>query len=217
MRTLTCSRWMELPRSSAARSNGWDMMDGSENEGPMRQHNTTASMRAMASPVDRPQGAREGEVGLPLQLRFVRPYVTQRDRDDDETDDHQGDGDGLLRVKQRGPEQVSAETIDDRPDHAARRIGDEEALPFHPVHPGEEGGEHAQHGDEPAEEHHLAAVAQEQVLPELDARLREADVAPVAQQQRVAELAPQPIADVVAEDRAERGRADHAGNVQIGM
>ena len=74
------------------------------------------------------------------------------------------------------------------------------------IDPGEEGREGAQHGDEAAEEDDLAAVPLEQILRHLEPPLVDADVAPVAIDERKAELAPDPIAGVVAEDR-RRGRS----------
>ena len=62
------------------------------------------------------------------------------------------------------------------------------------IDPGEEGREGAQHGDEAAEEDDLAAVPLEQILRHLQPALVDADVAPVAIDERKAELAPDPIA-----------------------
>ena len=64
------------------------------------------------------------------------------------------------------------------------------APPIHAVHPGQKGGEHAQDGNETAEEHHLAAMAKKQVLPEFDLACAQADVAAVAQQQPIPERRP---------------------------
>src|SRR5262249_27156183 len=116
-----------------------------------------------------------------------------------------------------GAEAVGAQAINEGPEHAAGRVGDEEAAPFHAVHAGKNGGQYPEHGDEPAEEHHLAAVMEEKVLAQLDPRFRQADVAPVAQQKAVSELPPYPIADIVSEDRPDGGRGNDGCNMEIRM
>ena len=71
--------------------------------------------------------------------------------------------------------------------------------------------------DEAAEEDDHAAVLAEEVLPELDARGRHADVPAIADEERVGVSLPDPIPEVVAHDRADRGCSDHKPNVERGI
>ena len=85
------------------------------------------------------------------------------------------------------------------------------------VDAGEERREGAQHGDEAAEEHDLAAVPEKQVLPELEPALVEAEIAAVAVDDGEAEFPPDPVAAIVADDGAGRRRADDAPEVKLSL
>ena len=111
-------------------------------------------------------------------------------------------------------EGVAARAEDRRPDEAAERVEQQEARPGEMIDPGEERGEGAQHGDEAAEEDDLAAVPLKQILRHLQPPLVDADVAPVAIDERKAELAPDPIAGVVAQDRRRRRAEDDENDVE---
>ncbi len=82
---------------------------------------------------------------------------------------------------------------------------------------GQKGGERAQQRDEPAEEHNLAAVFQEQILTEFKPALVEFHVPPKAIEERKAELPPHPVTAIVAEDRAASSRCDHAVDVELAL
>src|SRR5262249_54001356 len=68
---------------------------------------------------------------------------------------------------------------------------------------------------EAAPEDDFAAMTQEEVLTELDPSLGDAEATAVAQEKTVAELAAEPEADIVAEDRARRSGGDHGDDVQL--
>ena len=111
-------------------------------------------------------------------------------------------------------EHVGAEAEQRRPEDGAGSIGNEEARPRHAIDAGEERGEHPEKGDEAAEEHDLAAMLHEEILADLDARLGQADVVPIANEHGKADLPPDPIADIVADDGAGRSRGDDLGNIE---
>src|SRR6266446_4756840 len=60
-------------------------------------------------------------------------------------------------------------------------------------------------------------MLQEQVLPELDAGFKHANALTVSQQERIAVSQPEPITDVVADDRAECSDRNHHPNVEAGL
>jgi hypothetical protein len=60
-------------------------------------------------------------------------------------------------------------------------------------------------------------VLQEQVLPEFDAGFKHANALTVSQQEGVTVSQPEPVAGVVANDRAECGDRNHHPNVEAGL
>ena len=108
--------------------------------------------------------------------------------------DQRGDADRARVMLEGVAEGVAARAEDRRPDEAAERVEQQEARPGEMIDPGEEGREGAQHGDEAAEEDDLAAVPLEQILRHLQPALVDVDVAPVAIDERKAELASDPVA-----------------------
>ena len=68
---------------------------------------------------------------------------------------------------------------------------------------------------EAAEEHDLGAVAQEQVLRQLQAPLRQSHPGSVLEEERKSELPADPEAHIVAEDRARAGRYDHQNDLEF--
>ena len=80
--------------------------------------------------------------------------------------------------------------------------------------PAKERGEDSEKGDEAAEEDDLAAMLHEEILPDLDAWLGQADVAAIANEHREADLPPDPIADIVTDDGAGRSRGNDLGNIE---
>src|SRR5436190_16180422 len=106
-------------------------------------------------------------------------------------------------------------TKDHRPEYAARGVCAEKAPPIHPVRPGKKGGKDAQDRDEAPDEDDCAAVAIEEVLPQLNPSIRDADVASIPQEEPVAEFATDPIPDVVAEDCTSRCGGDDPPNVEF--
>ena len=86
---------------------------------------------------------------------------------------------------------------------------------MHPVRAGEERRIGAKHRDEPAEEHDLGAVAHEDVPTHLELRLVEADVLAESAEQRIPAEPADAEPDVVADDRADDGRDDDAGDRQL--
>ena len=98
----------------------------------------------------------------------------------------------------------------DRPDDPTGGVEQEEPLPVKVVDAGQKRREGAQNRDEAAEKHDLAAVPEKQILAELQAPLVEAHVAAKPIDEAKAELPPDPIAAIVADDRPRRGRCDDA-------
>ena len=111
-------------------------------------------------------------------------------------------------------EQVAACAKDRRPDDPARRIEEKELLPIVAIDARQEGRESAQHRDEAAEKDDLSAVPEEEILADFEPLLIKSNIMPIAIDKRKAELAANPIAAIVAEDRARRSRSDHPVNLQ---
>jgi MFS family permease len=142
-----------------------------------------------------------GQRGEPARLAADQHYHGH-DRDDRDADeDPVDDARGLL---QRVPGQVGSKGIDRGPQDPARGVGGQEPPPAHLAGSGEERRVGAQHGHEPAEEHHLGAMAVEQVTGDLQLLLVQPDLGPVAAGQPVAALVADPVADVVPDDRGRR-------------
>src|SRR6187401_2110082 len=110
-------------------------------------------------------------------------------------------------------EHVGAEAEQRRPENGASSIGDEEARPRHAIDAGQERGEDPEKSDEAAEEDDLAAMLHEEILPDLDAGLGQADVAAIANEHREADRPPDPIADIFTVDSAGRSRGYDLGNI----
>ncbi len=110
---------------------------------------------------------------------------------------------------------IRSETVHAGPQDAARRVEQQEGKPGHAIGPGEQGGKRAEQRDEATEEHDLAAMTPKQILPDLDLALGQADVVTVAQQERIADLPPDPEPDDAADDRARRGSHDHQSNIEV--
>ncbi|HEY7208303.1 MAG TPA: HAMP domain-containing sensor histidine kinase [Gaiellaceae bacterium] len=129
------------------------------------------------------------ESGVQAGTRFVvrlpaggeRPAAERRSQplldpalaevDDDQAEHHrERDADGRESpvafdgVGRRVPRVVGDQADGDRPHDASERVPEEKAAPRHPAEPGDPRGRVAQNGDEPAEEHDLAAVAPHQPL-----------------------------------------------------
>jgi hypothetical protein len=82
------------------------------------------------------------------------------------------------------------------------------------VYSGQESGQDAEHRDEPTKENNRPAIAVEHQAAELDLAFCHTDVPPIAIDEGKADLAPQPIADIVTDDSPERRCSHYAGNVQ---
>jgi hypothetical protein len=97
-----------------------------------------------------------------------------------------------------------------RPANPPGRIPEQEPPPRHPADAGDPGSRVAKDGDEAAEEDCLAAVLGHQPLGRGQEALGVAAQRPPALEQAAAPQAPdQPVAEVVADDRAGRGYHDH--------
>src|SRR3984957_20815077 len=112
------------------------------------------------------------------------------------------------------PEQVAACAEDGRPDDSARGIEEKELLPVVAIDASEKRRKSAQHRDEAAEKDDLAAVLEEEILPDFEPLLIKSNIMPKAKNKRKAELATDPIAAIVADDGAGRRRPDHPVNLQ---
>src|SRR4029079_9725539 len=79
---------------------------------------------------------------------------------------------------------------------------------------GQESGEGTEAGEEPAEEHYLAAVAVKEIAADLQTRPVQAEDVRLAVYEVVSKAAADPEANVVAGDRPERGGRNHQLNVE---
>jgi hypothetical protein len=97
------------------------------------------------------------------------------------------------------------------PTNAAGGIEQQKARPAHA------GWRRPQHGDKVAKEKKttLPPVTNEKVLAEPYPAFGQSNVTPVSQQNTVAHLAPNPEADVVAENRANRSGSNHKPDVEV--
>ena len=127
----------------------------------------------------------------------------------------QGDADRPHDMLDRASTQIGAETHQGGPGDAADRVEHHEAMRLEPVHAGEDRRIGPQHRREAAEEDDLPAVLLEHVLAELEAAMVEADDVPVPQQERQAEPASGPVAEIVAEDRGRHRGADDDPDVEL--
>src|SRR3954468_6293284 len=139
-----------------------------------------------------------------------------RERDDgNEADRAERDVDRRAELLERLLAVVAEEPEDRGPHDAARGVPCEEALPLHLPDAGEERGIGAQDGDEAAEEDDLAAVPLEHVARDLQVALVDAQLGPVADEQPVAALAADRVADVVADHGARDRRRDHVLDQEV--
>ena len=191
---------------------------------PHRQRRFSAPVGA-AEAVDRTGGAPAGGVSAVLvafgltersRKRSLRLFLERllvgadEARGDDRADhgdDEHGEPDGPRVMLERAAEQIAASAEDRRPDDPARRVEEKERLPIVAIDAGEKRRKSPQHRDEAAEKHDLAAVLEEEILPDLEPPLVQANVVSVSVDERKAELAADPIAAIVAEDRARRRRS----------
>src|SRR3954471_16249440 len=167
---------------------------------------TSAMRAATLAPraVSLREGAWVGALGGLGEALGAAPEEEREGDDGDQPDDRERDVDRRAEALERLPAVVRRESEDERPGDPAGRVRDEEAAPLHLPDAREEGGVGAQDRDEPAEEHDLRAVPVEHVARDLDVGLADPDLVAVLEEQPVAALAPDRVADVVADDRAQR-------------
>src|SRR6266516_3915165 len=149
------------------------------------------------------------------QLRLTAAQQDRPAEDDDEHHHRQTDLQWSLQSARFLAEIIRSETVHAGPQDAARGVEQQEGKPRHAIGPGEQGGNRAEQRDEATEEHDLAAMTPKQILPDLDLALGQADVVTVAQQERIADLPPDPEPDDAADDRARRGSHDHQSNIEV--
>ena len=112
------------------------------------------------------------------------------------------------------PEEISAGPEPGRPNNSAACIEDKETRPRQMVDPGQERRERPQERDETPEEDDFPAVSQEQILRDLEPPLVDVQDGAIAINQRKAEFAPDPIAEIVPDDRRSGGAKNDQGDVQ---
>ncbi len=112
-------------------------------------------------------------------------------------------------------QEVAPQPVERGPDDASCCIEEQKALPPHAVGPGQECRPGAQHGDKAPEEDDFAAMPHEKILPQLQPAFLEANIAPIAPQQTVATLAPDPEAEIIPQDRPTGRRRDHHWNGEL--
>src|SRR5580704_13621958 len=157
----------------------------------------------------------QGALGLRLELRLMAAHeMGGDDQDDDGGNDqynHAPAGEALDLPAQR----IGGGAEEYRPGERTEDIGQEELRPRHAIGAGHDAGDRAQNRNELGDDDDLAAVAQEQILAELDPRFVDPDIAAVAQQQPIAEITADQIADAAADDRGDRRRQDHRDDAEL--
>ena len=139
----------------------------------------------------------------------------QRDHDDSGSDQAHRHPDRFGKVRRLLSQIVCTDAVDTCPNDAAGGIEQQKARPVHAVGAGEEGCKRSQHGDKAAKENDLAPVTNEKVLAEPYPAFGQSNVTPVSQENTVAYPAPDPEADVVAENRANRSGSNHEPDVEV--
>src|SRR5260370_32597559 len=88
-------------------------------------------------------------------------------------------------------------------------LEEQEGCPWHAVGSGQERGPGTQDSDKAPKEDPFAAMLAEEVLPQFHFALIEAKVMTVAAQQTVATFAPNPVAEIIAQNCTTGSRHDH--------
>src|SRR5260221_3131507 len=162
--------------------------------------------------IERP---RKGAFGLGCEAALVMPNGDEGGEKEDCGNDEDDDSGGAEKMARLLAEIVSAKADHGRPSDPPGNIESKEAAPIHLIDAGEQRGEGTEHGNEPPKEDDLAAMLVEQVHAELHLGLVEMEVAAITQQQLVAELAADPVANIVPEHGAGRRGRYHQGDVEV--
>ena len=142
------------------------------------------------------------------ELRGLAPYDDNRGHGGGRGGGPEGEADGAGCLAEGVAGVVGGEAVDGGPQDAAGGVAEEETRPPHPVDAGQHGGVRPEHRNEPAEKDDLAAVAIEDVPPDLQLRFVNADIMAVLTQETVTAGATDPEADVIAQDRGGRSRSE---------
>jgi hypothetical protein len=127
----------------------------------------------------------------------------------DEQDDRDADEPGRANQTERGrTDEVGGEADGGRPGCPAQGVPEGEAPPGHPMRAGEPGGGDPQAREPATEEDRLAAVPAKEHLSPLEEMPPPLGPATLSCEQTPGPLATNDVADVVADDRGARGRAD---------
>src|SRR5580704_13665897 len=129
----------------------------------------------------------------------------------DDENDHAPAGQPLDLPAQR----IGGGAEEYRPGERADDVRQEKLRPRHAIGAGHDAGDGAQDRDELGDDDDLAAVTQEQILAEFYPRFVDPNIAAVAQQQPIAEIAADQIADAATDDRGDRRRHDHRHDVEL--
>src|SRR5258705_13992110 len=133
------------------------------------------------------QGTWQRSLGLYDESGFVPAQPPERAGASRGRERKSEEGHPAVQSMETFPEGIGRHPVYASPEHASRCIEKKEPSPGHAVGAGQDGRERAQQGNEPAEEHDLAAVLREQVLPDFDAPGIQSCEMAVAQQDGVAE------------------------------
>src|SRR5580704_7937994 len=132
---------------------------------------------------------RQGAFRLGGKLRFVSPDEDcgQHERDQQA---HRAEEDrGACKLLHLPSKEISRYPEERGPGTGADDVGHHEGIARHAIGSGKDAGERAQNRNELGDDNDFAAVAQKQVLAELNPRFGDANVAAVTKQQPVAEVA----------------------------
>src|SRR5713226_7229708 len=182
---------------------------------PIRLNSVALSVRRFSRGASHPQGGLR--IFRPRSLLFYHPLSPEMESNQDGhcDDDHGPCADESVvadRIRGRAPEVVRDKRDGNRPRDSARGVPEEEAPPFHAREAGYPRASDAEAAEPAREEDRLAAVFLEEPLRSGKHARAETPDDPVALEEAAAELAPEPVADVVADDRRRGGDSDDRRN-----
>ena len=158
---------------------------------------------------------RQRPLGFGNKLRLMASDEEGAGREHDDHDGADDDHDRPGGVLHFVPEQVGGEPEHARPGKGADDVGEQKLRPRHAIGAGQQADDAAQHRHKAGDKDDHAAVAQEQILAELDAAFGDVQVRTEAQQQPITELSSDDEADHLANESCKRRRRHHREDVEI--
>ena len=148
-------------------------------------------------------------LSLLLQASLVAPHENQRRDEDEQTQCDRNQSDRSCQPMHNIAEEVASQPVDCDPGDSPERVEEQKGSPRHAVSSGQERGPGTQDGDKATKEDYFAAVLAEEILSQFHFALIETDVAAIAAQQTIATFAPNPVAEIIAQNCATGSSRDH--------